>query len=82
MAVSLVACSETPSKPVTLYKGTIASGNSVTNFVNHADKFGDTAMIYCKDLAEIYERRYGERYICSVVVYKDFKPNALWNVVK
>lgn len=81
-AVSLVACSDAPSKPITLYKGSVASGNSVTNFVNHADKFGDTAMIYCRDLAEVYERRYGERYICSDVVYKDFKPNATWNVVK
>lgn len=82
IAVSLVACSEAPSKPVTLYKGSVASGNSVTNFVNHADKFGDTAMLYCKDLAEIYELRYGERYICSDVVYKDFKPKAFWNVAK
>jgi hypothetical protein len=82
MVLSSVACSNSSSKPVTLYKGSVASGNSVTNFVNHADKFGDTAMIYCRDLAEIYERRYGERYICSDVVYKDFKPKAAWSVVK
>lgn len=82
MVLSSVACSNSSSKPVTLYKGSVASGNSVTNFVNHDDKNGDTAMIYCKELAEIYERRYGDRYICSDVVYKDFKPNATWNVVK
>ena len=82
MVLSSVACSNSSSKPVTLYKGSVASGNSVTNFVNHDDKNGDTAMIYCRDLAEIFERRYGERYICSDVVYKDFKPNAAWNVAK
>lgn len=76
-----IGCAEQkPSQVITLYKGSIASGNSVVNFVDHNDPNGAYAQGFCEDMKKLYEQKWRETYYCSSVQFKKFVPDLKWNL--
>lgn len=75
VALSVSACGEKASQLVVLYKDSVAPGNSVVSLVNHNDRTGQFASVHCEELRRIYEARERIKYICSTVVFDEFKPS-------
>jgi hypothetical protein len=72
----LPSCSnDDKSQLVVLYKGTVEPGNSVISFVNKNDKTGQFATTHCENLRRLYIAREKINYICSTIVFDDFKPS-------
>lgn len=69
-----------PSQVITLYKGSIASGNSIVNFVNHNDPSGAYSEGFCEDMKKLYEKKWRETYYCSSIQFKKFVPDLKWNL--
>jgi hypothetical protein len=77
----LVGCGdEKSSQPITLYRESISSGNSIVSFVNHNDPEGITATSYCEIFRQAYEKKYPEKYFCVPLVFQEFKPDVKWRV--
>ena len=72
--------SKKPSQVITLYKGSIANGNSIVNFVDYADPNGAQAQGFCEDMRDLYSRKWHETYYCSSVQFKEFAPTIKWNL--
>lgn len=73
--VAITSCGDTErSQLVVLYKSSVSPGNSVVSFVNHNDESGQLASVHCEELRRVYEAKEGIRYICSTVVFDEFKP--------
>jgi hypothetical protein len=70
------------SQPITLYRDTVNSGNSMTSLVNHNDPNGVIALKHCEDLRELYEKQYFRRFICSSESFSEFIPKIRWVEVK
>ncbi len=71
----LSACSkDDKSQLVVLYKSTVEAGNSVVSFVNKNDETGQYAMTHCENLRQQYMTQEKIMYICSTIVFDDFKP--------
>lgn len=79
MALLLTACGSQSgneaSQLIVLYKGDVAPGNSMVSFVNHNDPSGRYASEHCEVLRNLYSAREGIPYVCSTVVFPEFKPN-------
>lgn len=71
-----------PSQVITLYKGNIASGNSIVNFVDHNDPNGVWAQGFCEDMKKLYEAKWREKYYCAGVQYEEFIPEIKWMIAK
>lgn len=71
-----------PSQVVTLYKDTIASGNSIVNFVDHNDPNGVWALGFCEDMKKMYEIKWREKYYCASIQYDEFVPEIKWAIAK
>jgi len=69
-----------PSQVITLYKGSIASGNSIVNFVDYADPNGAQAQGFCEDMKILYEKKWHETYYCAGVQFKEFMPKIKWHL--
>jgi hypothetical protein len=77
----ITGCDEPKSsQAITLYKGSIASGNSIINFVNYEDPNGAHAQGACEDMKNLYERRWHETYYCSSIQFKEFLPKIKWHI--
>jgi hypothetical protein len=72
--------SKKSSQIITLYKGSIASGKSVINFVDYDDPNGAYAQGFCEDMKKLYEQNWHETYYCSSVQFKEYVPNLKWNL--
>ena len=71
----LSACSkDDKSQLVVLYKGTVEAGNSIVSFINKNDDTGQYAMTHCENLRQQYIAQEKVKYICSTIVFDDFKP--------
>ena len=72
----LSACgNDTKSQLVVLYRSSIEPGNSIVSFVNKNDETGQYASIHCENLKSIYMEKEKIIYICSTVVFDEFKPS-------
>jgi hypothetical protein len=79
--VMLSGCYDHPeSQPITLYKGTVMSGNGIVHFISHNDPKGTYSMKHCEALKNFYESSDISSYVCSSVVFKDFVPLAQWKI--
>jgi hypothetical protein len=77
----ITGCDEQKSSQViTLYKGSIASGNSIVNFVDYEDPNGSYAQGFCEDLKKLYEKKWRETYYCSSTQFKKFLPKIKWHI--
>ena len=63
------------SQLVVLYRGTVEPGNSVVSFINKNDKTGQFATSHCESLRQLYIAKDKINYICSTIVFNDFKPS-------
>ena len=73
--VFLCGCGAKASQLVVLYKHSVAPGNSVVSFLNYNDENGQFASVHCEELRRMYEAKEQIKYICSTVVFDDFKPS-------
>ena len=73
--LGLTACNSRQSQLVVLYKESVDPGNSVVSFLNHDDETGRFASIHCNELKQLYEMKEHIKYICSTVVFEEFKPS-------
>lgn len=81
MLTILVGCnSAIESRPITLYKGTVAAGNGVVHFISHNDPDGINSMKHCEALKAFYESAENSPYVCASVVFDKFAPRADWNI--
>ncbi len=71
----VTACGAKHSQLVVLYKDSVAPGNSTVSFLNHNDETGEFASVHCEELRRLYESKERQRYICSTIVFDDFKPS-------
>jgi hypothetical protein len=73
LVVAIAGCSDNGSKAVVLYKEEVKSGNSIVSLFNFNDKNGTNATEHCIELKNIYEKKFGTKYICSTIVFDEFK---------
>ncbi len=66
---------DTKSQLVVLYRNSVESGNSVVYFINKNDENGKYATTHCENLKSIYMKKEKINYICSTVVFDEFKPS-------
>jgi hypothetical protein len=71
----LAACEERKSQLVVLYKYSVAPGNSVVSFINQNDETGQFAATHCEKLRQLYISQEKIDFICSTVVFDEFKPS-------
>ena len=72
----LSSCSnDDESQLVVLYRDTVEPGNSVVSFINKNDKTGQFATSHCENLRQQYIAKEKINYICSTIVFDDFKPS-------
>ena len=72
----LSSCSnDDKAQLVILYRGAVEPGNSVVSFLNKNDKTGQFATIHCENLRQLYIAKEKINYICSTIVFDDFKPS-------
>lgn len=72
----LSACSKDgKSQLVVLYKGTVEAGNSVVSFVSKNDETGQFSTVHCENLRQQYIAKEKINYICSTIVFDEFKPS-------
>lgn len=72
----LAAChSDGKSQLVVLYRGTVEPGNSVVSFISKNDKTGQFATTHCENLRQVYVAKEKINYVCSTIVFDDFKPS-------
>ena len=72
----LSACgNDTKSQLVVLYRGSVESGNSLISFINKNDETGQHATVHCENLKSMYMEKEKINYICSTVVFDEFKPS-------
>ena len=72
----LATCEEQrKSQLVVLYKYSIAPGNSVVSFINKDDETGKLAAVHCEKLRRLYIAEEKMNFICSTVVFDEFKPS-------
>lgn len=62
------------SQLVVLYKGEVGPGNSIVSFLNHNDPTGQYASKHCEAIREVYSAKEGIPYVCSTVVFPEFRP--------
>lgn len=74
-AIFLCGCGAKASQLVVLYKDSVGPGNSVVSLLNHNDETGQFASVHCEELRRMYEAKERIKYICSTVVFDDFKPS-------
>jgi hypothetical protein len=72
--VVLTACNKEGSQLVVLYKDSVAPGNSVVEFLSKDDDTGQFATVHCENLKELYKSRDKVNYLCSTIVFEEFKP--------
>jgi len=58
-----------------LYKSSVAPGNSVVSFINRDDETGQFATAHCESLKELYKSKERIDYICSTIVFDEYKPS-------
>ena len=63
------------SQLVILYKDKVEPGNSIVSFLNKNDKTGQFATVHCENLKQQYIAKEKINYICSTIVFDDFKPS-------
>ena len=63
------------SQLVVLYRGTVEPGNSVVSFINKNDESGQFATSHCESLRQLYIAKDKINYVCSTIVFNDFKPS-------
>jgi hypothetical protein len=72
----LSACgNDTKSQLVVLYRNSVEPGNSIVSFINKNDETGQYATTHCENLKSIYMEKEKINYICSTVVFDEFKPS-------
>lgn len=72
----LSACGNgTKSQLVVLYRSSVEPGNSIVSFLNKNDETGQYAATHCENLKSIYIEKERTNYICSTVVFDEFKPS-------
>lgn len=70
------ACgNNTESQLVVLYKSSVEPGNSVVSFISKNDETGQYATTHCENLKSIYMEKEKINYVCSTVVFDEFKPS-------
>lgn len=78
LAMVLAACGKQsagePSQLVVLYKNEVAPGNSIVSFLSYNDPTGQYATMHCEVLRDAYYAKEGTPYVCSTVVFAEFKP--------
>ncbi len=72
--LTIVGCEKNDSQMIVLYRHSVAPGNSVVSFVSHNDGTGQYASPHCEQLRKLYESKEKIAYVCSTVVFDDFKP--------
>lgn len=75
LIVALAGCGGKKSQLVVLYKYSIESGNSIVAFANYEDETGARASGHCEKLKELYKAKDKIDYICSTIVFDEFKPS-------
>ena len=72
----LTSCgNDTKSQLVVLYRNSVEPGNSIVSFINKDDETGQYATTHCENLKSVYIEKEKINYICSTVVFDEFKPS-------
>lgn len=71
-------CGNNASQLVTLYRESVSEGNGIVSVIRWNDPNGIWAIEHCKALEKYYERENGQDYICSTVVFDEYKPRIKW----
>ena len=75
-SILLSACgNDTKSQLIVLYRSSVEPGNSVVSFINKNDGTGQYATTHCENLKSIYMEKEKIIYICSTIVFDEFKPS-------
>lgn len=77
--IVLTGCGENnESRPVTLYKYSVSSGNGVVTFLTYNDINGSFSMEHCEVLKQAYLKKYNEQYVCAIRLDNDYLPDVKW----
>jgi hypothetical protein len=79
---SAIAGDPRPSQPITLYRGSIESGNAVVSFVRYDDPNGTWARNACEDLRRYWESKEFQKYFCEPLIWEEWVPRIEWRVAK